>query len=40
VPHKGACAEEDRRIEVAMGRLVPLKKFDDLQRRIDQSLDK
>ena len=35
-----ARALRDTRIEVAMGKLVPLKKFDDLQRRIDQSLDK
>lgn len=30
----------DARAEVAMGKAVPLKKFDDLQRRIDQALDK
>ncbi len=30
----------DARVEVARGKFVPLKKFDDLQRRIDQSLDK
>ncbi|MBH0176984.1 MAG: hypothetical protein HP491_03770 [Nitrospira sp.] len=35
-----ARALRDTRVEVAMGKLVPLKKFDDLQRRIDQSLDK
>lgn len=35
-----ARALRDTRIEVAMGKFVPLKKFDDLQRRIDQSLDK
>jgi len=35
-----AHALRDTRIEVAMGKMVPLKKFDDLQRRIDQSVDK
>lgn len=35
-----ARALRDTRVEVAMGKFVPLKKFDDLQRRIDQSLDK
>ncbi len=30
----------DARVEVAMRKAVPLKRFDDLQRRIDQSLDK
>jgi hypothetical protein len=30
----------ETRAEVAMGKLVSLKKFDDLQRRVDQLLDK
>ncbi|MDH5253451.1 MAG: hypothetical protein OEW25_09005 [Nitrospira sp.] len=30
----------EARREVAMGKFVPLKKFDDMQRRVDQLLDK